>query len=37
MDALPGLRSFLFDYSEPHKIDRERLMASNSHFNVTVE
>jgi AraC-like DNA-binding protein len=37
MNALPVLRSFLFDFSEPHKIDLERFMLSNYHFNVPVE
>lgn len=37
MNALPGLRSFLFDFSEPHKIDLERFMLSNYQFNVPVE
>lgn len=35
--ALPSLRNFLFDFSEPHKIDLERFMLSNFHFNVPVE
>lgn len=35
--ALPELRNFLFDFSEPHKIDMERFMLSNYHFNVPVE
>ncbi|WP_295771938.1 AraC family transcriptional regulator [uncultured Mucilaginibacter sp.] len=35
--ALPTLRSFLFDFSEPHKIDLEKFMLSNFHFNVPVE
>ncbi len=35
--ALPGLRNFLFDFSEPHKIDLERFMLSNFHFNVPIE
>ena len=35
--ALPGLRSFLFDFSEPYKINLERFMLSNYHFNVPVE
>lgn len=33
----PGLREFLFDFSEPHKIDLEKFMLSNFHFNVPVE
>ena len=37
MNAVPGLRSFLFDFSEPHKIDLERFMISNYHFNVPIE
>jgi AraC family transcriptional regulator, exoenzyme S synthesis regulatory protein ExsA len=35
--ALPGLRHFLFDFSEPYKIDLERFMLSNFHFNVPIE
>jgi len=35
--ALPELRNFLFDFSEPHKIDLEKFMLSNFHFNVPVE
>jgi len=35
--ALPWLRNFLFDFSEPYKIDLERFMLSNFHFNVPVE
>ena len=35
--ALPALRDFLFDFTEPHKIDLERFMLSNFHFNVPVE
>ena len=35
--ALPGLRSFLFDFSAPYKIDLEKFMMSNFHFNVPVE
>lgn len=37
LHVLPGLSSFLFDFSEPHKIDLERFMRSNFHFNVPVE
>ena len=33
----PGLKEFLFDFSEPHKIDLEKFMLSNFHFNVPVE
>lgn len=37
MNALPGLRNFLFGFSEPHKIDLEQFMRSNYQFNVPVE
>jgi AraC family transcriptional regulator, exoenzyme S synthesis regulatory protein ExsA len=35
--TMPQLRDLLFDFSEPHKIDLERFMLSNFHFNVPVE
>ena len=35
--AMPGLKAFLFDFSGPHKIDLEKFMLSNFHFNVPVE
>jgi len=35
--AVPELRNFLFDFSEPYKIDLERFMLSNYQFNVPVE
>jgi AraC-like DNA-binding protein len=37
LHAVPGLRDLLFDFSEPHKIDLEKFMRSNFHFNVPVE
>jgi len=37
MNALPGLRSFLFNFAEPHKIDLEKFMLSNYQFNIPVE
>ncbi len=37
MLALPALRNYLFDFSEPHKIDLEKFMMHNFHFNVPVE
>jgi AraC-like DNA-binding protein len=37
LHALPFLRSFLFDFSEPYKIDLEKFMLSNFHFNVPIE
>lgn len=33
----PALIEFLFDFSEPHKMDLEKFMVSNYHFNVPVE
>ncbi|MET1055720.1 MAG: AraC family transcriptional regulator [Pedobacter sp.] len=35
--AMPELRNFLFDFSEPYKIDLERFMLSNFRFNVPIE
>jgi AraC-like DNA-binding protein len=35
--ALPELRHLLFDFSDPFKIDLERFMLSNFHFNVPIE
>lgn len=35
--ALPGLRNFLFDFSEQYKIDLEKFMLTNFHFNVPIE
>lgn len=35
--AMPELRNFLFDFSEPHKIDLEKFMINNYHFNVPTE
>lgn len=35
--AMPALHNFLFDFSAPHKIDLERFMLSNFHFNVPIE
>jgi AraC-like DNA-binding protein len=37
LHAMPALKEFLFDFSEPHKIDLEKFMLSNFHFNVPVE
>lgn len=37
LHTLPELRNFLFDFSEPYKIDLEKFMLSNFHFNVPVE
>jgi len=35
--SMPELREFFFDFSEPHKIDLEKFMVNNFHFNVPVE
>lgn len=35
--AMPELKAFLFDFSEPHKMDLEKFMLSNFHFNVPIE
>lgn len=35
--TLPELHNFLFDFSQPSKIDLEKFMLSNFHFNVPVE
>jgi AraC-like DNA-binding protein len=35
--AVPGLVNFLFDFSQPYKIDLERFMLSNFRFNVPIE
>ncbi|WP_127124485.1 helix-turn-helix domain-containing protein [Pseudoflavitalea rhizosphaerae] len=37
LDAMPELKEFLFDFSEPHKIDLEKFMHSNFHYNIPVE
>ncbi len=35
--AMPALKTLLFDFSEPHKIDLEKFMLSNFHYNMPVE
>jgi len=37
LHTMPELRSFLFDFSEPYKMDLEKFMLSNFHFNIPVE
>jgi AraC-like DNA-binding protein len=37
LHTMPGLSQFLFDFSDPYKIDLEKFMLSNFHFNVPVE
>jgi len=33
----PSFKSFLFDFSEPYKIDLEKFMLQNYHYNVPIE
>src|SRR5579862_1787883 len=33
----PGLKSFLFDFSDPHKTDLEEFMLKNFHYNAPLE
>lgn len=35
--TMPALQEFLFDFSEPYKMDLEKFMLSNFHYNVPVE
>lgn len=35
--AVPGLRDFLFDFSQPFKIDLERFMLTNYYYNIPVD
>ncbi|GAB3926238.1 AraC family transcriptional regulator [Mucilaginibacter myungsuensis] len=37
MHTMPRLKEFLFDFSEPYKIDLEKFMLGNIHFNLPVE
>ncbi|RFM27005.1 helix-turn-helix domain-containing protein [Deminuibacter soli] len=37
LHAMPALSDLLFDFSEPHKIDLEKFMRINFHFNIPVE
>ncbi|WP_298731658.1 AraC family transcriptional regulator [uncultured Chitinophaga sp.] len=37
LHTMPQLSSFLFDFSEPHKMDLEKFMLSNFHYNIPVE
>ena len=37
LKTMPGLKDLLFDFSEPYKIDLEKFMLSNFHFNVPIE
>jgi AraC-like DNA-binding protein len=37
LNTMPELRNFLFDFSEPYKIDLEKFMLTNFHYNVPIE
>lgn len=37
INTMPELKNFLFDFSEPYKMDLEKFMHSNFHFNIPVE
>lgn len=37
LNTMPSLKDMLFDFSEPYKIDLEKFMLSNFHFNVPIE
>ncbi len=36
LDVMPELKAFLFDFSEPYKIDLEKFMVSNYHYNIPI-
>ncbi|WP_245899001.1 helix-turn-helix domain-containing protein [Chitinophaga niastensis] len=37
LDTMPGLQKFLFDFSDPYKMDLGKFMLSNFHYNIPVE
>lgn len=37
LHTMPGLKDFLFDFSEPYKIDLEKFMICNFHYNIPIE
>lgn len=37
LNTMPGLKEMLFDFSEPYKIDLEKFMVLNFHYNIPVE
>jgi len=37
LHTMPELKDYLFDFSEPYKIDLEKFMLNNYHFNMPVE
>jgi AraC-like DNA-binding protein len=37
LHIMPQLKDFLFDFSEPYKMDLEKFMLSNFHYNIPIE
>jgi AraC-like DNA-binding protein len=37
LHTMPELKDFLFDFSEPYKIDLEKFMLTNFHYNIPIE
>uniref|UniRef100_F4CC67 Transcriptional regulator, AraC family n=2 Tax=Sphingobacteriaceae TaxID=84566 RepID=F4CC67_SPHS2 len=37
LNTMPQLKEFLFDFSEPYKIDLEKFMLNNFHYNIPIE
>jgi AraC-like DNA-binding protein len=37
LNIMPALRELLFDFSEPYKIDLEKFMRRNFHYNISVD
>ena len=37
LHTMPELKDFLFDFSEPYKMDLEKFMLSNFHFNISLD
>ncbi|MFC6099179.1 helix-turn-helix domain-containing protein [Olivibacter domesticus] len=37
MNTMPQLKEFLFDFSEPYKMDLEKFMRANFHYNIPIE
>lgn len=37
LNTMPGIKYFLFDFSEPYKMDLKQFMLSNFHYNIPVE
>lgn len=37
INTMPELKEYLFDFSEPHKLDLEKFMQTNFHYNMSIE